>query len=356
MFPYVLLMFLPIAMSRIRFGRATPYAIEHTSNTAMKIFWGLLFLLLALRHETVGIDLKVYKRIYNIIDESSWGRALGRSPEIGWSFLNKLVAVLGGNFRWVIIIAAWMETYALSKAYLKYSEDSALTVVLFMNMMNFVILFSGLRQSIAIAMGLWAFEYVRQKKVMPFLGVVAMAIMFHTSAFMLLLMYPLYHVKIKKKWLLFIVPLLLIVYVFKQQVFSFLGLILSLFTDYDVTIQQTDAFAMLVLFILMAVFAFVVPDEQELDADTIGMRNFLLLSVALQMFASLHNTAMRMNYYYIAFIPLLIPRIIERRSERWKQVAVLARGFMLLFFIVFFFATAPADNLLDTFPYRFLWE
>lgn len=142
LFPYVLLMFLPIAMSRIRFGRATPYAIEHTSNTAMKIFWGLLFLLLALRHETVGIDLKVYKRIYNIIDESSWGRALGRSPEIGWSFLNKLVAVLGGNFRWVIIIAAWMETYALSKAYLKYSEDSALTVVLFMNMMNFVILFS----------------------------------------------------------------------------------------------------------------------------------------------------------------------------------------------------------------------
>lgn len=65
---------------------------------------------------------------------------------------------------------------------------------------------------------------------------------------------------------------------------------------------------------------------------------------------------MRMNYYYMPFIPLLLPRIIRYRSERWEQVAVVARYVLLVFFIVYFVVTAPADNVLDTFPYRFLWE
>jgi hypothetical protein len=66
---------------------------------------------------------------------------------------------------------------------------------------------------------------------------------------------------------------------------------------------------MLILFLIFTVFAYLVPDESKLDPDTIGMRNFLLLAVAIQMFAPLHSLAMRMNYYYIVFIPLLTVQI-----------------------------------------------
>lgn len=113
---------------------------------------------------------------------------------------------------------------------------------------------------------------------------------------------------------------------------------------------------MLLLFIVFAVFAYLIPDESKLDRDTIGLRNFLLLAVVLQMFASLHSLAMRMNYYYIAFIPLLLPKIIEYRSKTWNQIAVVARYAMIAFFVAFFFITAPNDNSLQTFPYRFFWE
>ena len=128
------------------------------------------------------------------------------------------------------------------------------------------------------------------------------------------------------------------------------------FVDYDVTMTMTGSVTALVLFIMLAVFAFLIPDGSKMDADTVGMRNFLLLAVVLQMFAPLHNIAMRMNYYYIAFIPLLIPRIIQHRSKRWAQVAVVARNIMVVFFLVYFFMTAPADNVLKLFPYKFFWQ
>ena len=97
---------------------------------------------------------------------------------------------------------------------------------------------------------------------------------------------------------------------FNKQIFSVLGSLIVRFTKYDASITQTGAFTMLILFAAFAVFAFLIPEDSALDAETIGLRNFLLLSVVLQMFAPLHTIAMRMNYYYIIFIPLLIPKIL----------------------------------------------
>jgi hypothetical protein len=113
---------------------------------------------------------------------------------------------------------------------------------------------------------------------------------------------------------------------------------------------------MLILFAIFGVFAFVIPDEAQMDKETIGLRNLLLLAIVLQMFVPLHNLAMRMNYYYIIFIPLLIPKIIKCSSARWNQVAVAARYILMLYLLIYFFDHAPSGNILDTFPYRFFWE
>lgn len=354
MWPYITLIVLPFLVRHIRVTNSIN--ATKSNERALKIFWILLFLMLIFRHETIGNDTTTYAYIFRTIANSSWSSALGRSAEIGYTVLNKVVSLVTSNFRWVLILSAILGVYHISKAYLKYSTDAMLTISIFIIMSNFILLFSGLRQCIAISLGFVAFELTRSKKWIPFLLVTILAMLFHTSAFMIAFMYPLYHVQIKKKRLFLIVPLLLAVFVFNQQIFAFLGSILNRFTDYDAEIQKTGSITMLILFIMFAVFSYLIPNESKLDRDTIGMRNFLLLSVALQMFAPLHNLAMRMNYYYIAFIPILIPRIIACRSRRWNQVAVAARHIMVIFFIIYFFLTAPADNVLHTFPYRFFWE
>lgn len=357
MWPYVLLVFVPIIIQETRHLKITfdSSEIKRRSKLPMIIFWSFLTLLLMLRSEKVGIDLSKYILIFKSMGVKSWGSAITRSAEFANNFMLKTIYELTADFRWVIVISAILSVAFISWAYVKYTSDASLSIVLYINMTNFILLFSGLRQSIAISLGFLAFEFVRRKKLIPFILVVALAMLFHTSAFMLAFMYPLYHVRITRKWLVGIIPVLLLLFLFNRPIFTFLGSILEQFTKYDSSITLTGSYTMLILLILFAAFSFIIPDESLLDDDTIGMRNFLLLTVMLQMFAPLHTIAMRMNYYYLAFIPLVIPRIIECRSVRWNQIAIIARYVFIIYFCFYFFFTVYQKNDLMTFPYRFFW-
>lgn len=360
MWPYILLIILPFLIQHIRIS----YSVTKDDSTsytklnsrAMVIFWIILFLMLIFRHETIGNDTKNYSYIFKEIAHSSWSKSVGRSVEIGYTLLNKIVALFTTDFRWLLVITSLLSICFVARAYIKYSDDTILTISLFITMSNFVLLFSGIRQAIAISLGFLAFECVKARKIIIFFVVVIIAMLFHTSAFMLVFMYPLYYARMTKKWLLAIVPILAMVFIFNKQIFGVLSVILMNFTKYDAEISSTGAGTMLIVFIAFFAFSYIVPEETNLDEETVGLRNFLIFSVALQMLAPLHSLAMRMNYYYIAFIPLLIPRVVKYRSERWEQVASLARYIMIFFFVIYFFITAPQDNVLHTFPYRFFWE
>ena len=194
-------------------------------------------------------------------------------------------------------------------------------MVLFAISSVLVILFSGIRQSIAIGIGMVAFGFVRRKQFWRFLICVILAMGFHSSAVLLLLLYPVYHVKITKNWLYWIVPVMITVYLINQEIFSFLLFILSRYSRFAGTISSTGAYTILILFAMLGVFSFLIPEEKKLSPDTVGLRNILLLVIVLQMFAPLHSLAMRMNYYFIPFVPILIPRIIRCRRKEMTQVA-----------------------------------
>lgn len=356
MWPYILLVAVPLIIQNKELCLTARDKQYRTKQLSMKLFWILLLVLLILRHDSVGRDLSTYRTIFQSIAQSDWKTAVFRNSEIGFNFLCKSISIFSVDFRYIIVISALLAVYSVSRAYIRYSNDTALTVSLLIITSNFVLLFSGLKQAIAISIGLLAFEQVRKRQIVVFLLITFIAMLFHTSAFMLLFMYPLYHLRLHKGSLLWIVPSLAIVFVFNEQLFSYLTNILALFTKYDGTIQYTGSYTMLVLFIIFAIFSYVVPDESSLDCDTLGMRNFLLFAVALQMFAPLHTIAMRMNYYYIIFIPLLIPRIINCCSQNWKQVAYTARHVMIIFFVSYFFIKVVSDNSLDAFPYHFIWD
>lgn len=356
MWPYFVLIFLPALIPLINKKPFTIRTEKWKNDNAMKLFWFLLFLLLILRSYDVGTDIRNYKNIFELISKNNWQWAAYRSSEYGWNLLNKAVSCITSNFRWILVISAWLPIMLLNRYYSKYSTDTVLTIALFINISCFVLMFSGLRQSISISLGLLAFECVMQKKKWSFVLCVAVAMTFHFSAFMLLLLYPACNVRVKKSWLYWVIPVLILIYVFNQPIFNFLGVLLASFTKYDAQIRLTGSYTMLILLLLFAVFSFVIPDEQLMDNETIAMRNLLLISVALQMFAPLHSLAMRMNYYFLIFLPVLIPRVIKYRRKRFSQIAILSRYFLVVFFIGYFLIDAPKDNALATFPYQFFWE
>lgn len=69
-----------------------------------------------------------------------------------------------------------------------------------------------------MSLGVPAWYSAKDKKLVRFILVVLLAMQFHTSAFMLFLIYPLYYAKITKKWLWFVVPCMVALYFFRMPI------------------------------------------------------------------------------------------------------------------------------------------
>lgn len=352
---FYILLLVPILIQHITV-KNYPIGYQKKNKAVLSFFFCMLTVLLMFRHKSVGSDTNHYMQIFSRFSKLEWEHLASTHYEIGFAVFNKVISVFSKKPQVFISVAAIAVSLMIYPTYKRLCVDPSLTIVLYCTMSTFVMMFSGIRQMLAIGIAFLAYECVRKHKLLLFLLLALLAMSFHTSGFMLLFMYPLYHAHITRKWLYVMIPAMVLVFVLNRPIFSVLAALLERYTQYDGSISSTGAYTMLILFLAFSAFSFLIPDESSMDRETVGLRNFLLLALVLQMFAPLHTLAMRMNYYYIIFIPLLIPRIIAYRSVRWRQVATLGRHTMVVFFLVYFFIYAYGGNNLHVFPYHFFWE
>lgn len=350
---FVILLLVPMAIQHLEVPGIN---YQRRNRAALVSFFVIMYIMVAFRHDTVGTDTTNYVNIFQHL----YSKRIDSLNDIGteplFTVFCRLCGYLPYDDRFFFAVSALIPIWGIGRFYCRESEDASLTIVLFAISSVFAMLFSGIRQCFAIGIGIMAFSFVRQSQFWRFLICVILAMGFHNSAVLLLLLYPTYHVKITKKWIPWVASIMIVVFVFNRQIFSFLLVILSQYSRFEGTITSTGAYTMLILFAMLGVFSFVIPDEDKLDVDTIGLRNILLLVIVLQMFAPLHAFAMRMNYYFIPFVPVLIPRIIRCRKKEMRQVARITRHVMVIVFSVYFFASLLPSRPLNIYPYHFFWE
>ena len=375
MLPYVILMFAPLLVYQVAVNKRnstngqgwsisigkTP-EIRHNS-LIVPVFFVLFFLLLSLRHETIGRDLANYHYFFTAYSSISFKAIWTADLDVLYVLLNWIVGQFTDNFQIFMMIVAAITVLPVAKLYSEDKQYGFLKVVLFMNMSVFIMLFSGLRQMIAVAIGILAYHFVRTKKPLRFLLLALIALGFHHTGFMILLYYPLYHLKLNKNQQWFFIPVAAAVFVFNKQIFGWVtDLLFSILGEkYDVEVQETGAYLMIVLFALFAIASFFFLDEEKMDAETRGLRNFLLMTLLLQCFAPVHTLSMRMNFYFIIFVPIVVPKILKHCKDNIKDVAEVARIVMVGFFVVYYLYKAYVScqtgiSSLDTYPYIPFWE
>lgn len=354
---YYLLILVPILVSlvqnrrQLRIGGDTR---EDEPRGALSAFFLIFLGLLMCRGMSVGADMPSYRYYFEKIGRYSWRAMLAyREMEPGYVMLNWLVAQLTKNYHHFVAVVSGAAVLPIAWFYKRTAEKPVLTVLLFACVAPVSMYFSGLRQILAMAFSYPLWYCARERKPLRFLLLVLLAMSFHKTAFVLLVLYPLYSLRITPAWLLLLMPALAAVYAFKRPLL--LGLI-RLFWEKETRLVETGATTVLILLILFAVYAYVIPDERKMDKDTAAMRNVLLLSVAIQCMAPIHQTVMRMNYYFLPFIPLLIPRIAGRSKRNYYGLANLSVAVMTGFFLFYFFWHCYTDaDILCIYPYVPVW-
>ena len=229
MWVFYILMLIPIAMQHfVTEGR--PFDYRKKNQNALLAFFVILTILVALRHESVGNDTRNYINYFELYSKTSWAQLVKSDMELGFAVFNKLASLVTQEPQVFFAIVAIATTVMIYPTYKRLCIDASLMIVLYVFMSTFVMMFSGIRQMIAVGIGFLAYECTRNKKLVLWAFCVVLAILFHASAFMLIFMYPLYHARITKKWLFAVVPAMVIVFVFNEQIFSYLGMFLSRYT------------------------------------------------------------------------------------------------------------------------------
>lgn len=358
MTPYIILFTVPtiiwIMNDKIRINVGNKM-LHQTKSLSIDAFMLIFLFLLAFRSISCGMDTKQYLRLYEQYSTSDFLALIKNGEhEIAYKLLNKTTGVIFDNYQFFLAVTAIICVFPLWYFYKKETDCAPLTMALFLSVAPFAMYFSGIRQSIAMSMGILAWYAAKNKKIWWFIVVVLLAVQFHTSAFILFLLYPLYYAKITKKWLWFVVPVMLILYIFRTPVFNYL--MQFLWDDYNTT-AETGAFMIFLLLILFAVYSYVMVNDGELDQDTLAMRNILLLSVVMQMFAMLHPLSMRMNYYFLIFVPILIPRIATKCKKEFTSIGKLSVVIMIVYFLYHFVMMMVTDNdPLNAYPYVPFWN
>jgi hypothetical protein len=155
-------------------------------KNGLKVSYFLIFLFLALRFD-YGNDYAIYYNDYlslqSLEDEDFYYKA----NEVGWLYLNYIFKYVFGDLGFYVMIAAIASftCYVFYRFTIKYIPSTYYafgTALLLLEPNNILVLSSGIRQAIAVAIFLLSFEFLTQKKYLYYVTGLIFASIFHTSA------------------------------------------------------------------------------------------------------------------------------------------------------------------------------
>lgn len=316
-----------------------------------------IFLLLALKKDTVGIDIIGYKQQYLLSAAVPWGNTSYVYFEPGYIQLMKVFSKLGLDFQ---IFAAAIYAVCCSAYYRfieRYSKNAALSLLIFICYQFLVFYTSGLRQALTMAICIYAYLLLDSKwgkiwqRYAASVLLVILAATIHKSALLFLVVLVLHGWSSQKvHWVLMGAGLAVSVVARPLVLRIINALIGEIRMGGGITLGGNMIF--LVGLTLFCVIAYYQRTERETDPFQTASTNVLMMAVIAQILFS-GSTLLRSAMYLTLFLIPGLPCALKRYDRR---IEILLTWFLGLFLIVLFWTDTLAINQLNLCPYLFFWQ
>lgn len=300
----------------LRYDNSTWNFCNITRSRKRLIFWLSLplFILGILRGDTVGGDLEYYLAYFDAFCRlNSFGNVSDvSSQEPGYQLYTYLISRLSSSH-----LAFFFFTYVLSligPVYLiaKYSKMPLYSFFLYFALGFYTNTFNNVRQSIAISICFLGFRFLFQRKFYKYVGMAILATMFHYSAIITLLLYPLVGNKVTiKKIILYLTTGAGLYILASVTILSFfINLLAFKYGDMELAITSESAGFGMMTFYALVLFCelYLYKSKKKSSHQNIERMSFFiqlqLLALLCQMFAPLFASMVRMTYYF--FIPIIV--------------------------------------------------
>lgn len=328
------------------------------------IFLQLIWLICLRDTVSVGVDMYRYSKTYATLSQSKFiDSFLYNKGSSGLYYLsNFLFSKIGFSFEQFVVIISVFSVGTVGWYIYKYSPKPILSIFIYMGLGTYLFAFSGLRQTVAMAVMLIAIDRYNNGLKYQTVIYITIACLLHTTAIVMIPYFVISKMKITKFIVMAYLLLMSIFIMFRVQ----LGNLITLIYDVDylgkyessVSLGGTAILFILILLLFLLINYGYLRRESEKE---IGLLHSLILTVIIQVMSSFAYAFTRVNYYYMqSFIILALPESLEK-SKLNKRFKTGASAFektvsllIIIVMLVLYFTSINSDTTLLN--YTFFWE
>lgn len=332
------------------------------SHKSFIIYAMVLFILQSgLRNVAVGTDTYAYYLDFESVYYLSWDSVLdpffifittGSGKDPGYLILVKLFVSIIPSYRAFLLLVAISFFFSLGRILYKYTKSNyevLVALALYQCMYYSFFSITGIRQTIATSILLFAVPYAIDKKKWKFILLVFLAATQHKSALLFLPFYFLGYIKNTKRVMLLafvsFIPMLLFGGAIAKYLTS--GTVFEQYAGYLEGSEKAGAYTFAVYMILLCVFTVV--KMKTINSESLS--NYIFVSavavaLALTPLTAIDPNNMRIVQYYSIFGLLILPKICGAYSQSTKD-----RNLYIVLFVFFGIYTLVRNN-----DYAFFWQ
>ncbi len=297
-----------------------------------QVFSGIAALLLigiaGLRYETGG-DWDTYAELFGTFP--TFSRLIGHPVELirqpveeGFTLLCALIKSLGGTVQHLFFVVTTINILLITSALQKYTKYPVVALLCYYGLLYFQLEMIYIRQATAVALCFFALQYIRPRKILPYVIFILLACTFHRVA---ALMIPLYFLLDRKlpAWVYLVVvgigAVLMLAGIpwIKSLFFTVAGWLGSNYADKAEYYAENSLFAvnrgLSIGFILnLAMLAVVLLFKRKLEELPNGtiMLNMFALSLVLYYYCfELVEVSNRIRMFFLIGLIVLLPMVLE---------------------------------------------
>lgn len=294
----------------------------------------LLFAVYGLRDcSTIGGDSSSsYLHQFQRMPGYTWSDILsGEEPyNVGYRILNKAVSdVTNGDYQFFIALIAAFVTLCFGRMIYKYSPNPLASILYHFGLLLYTFHFNALKQSIAMAFLMLAFDQIINRKPVRFVLLTTLAALFHFPAIVFLPAYWIAKLKPGRNYLVLLAIALLLTYLFRSQL---LTAMLNLYKDDGIVAVSMEGIQFLrtkalIMVVIVAVTILLRKPKKEDRVYSI-LLEFMGLAIIFQTFCGYNNIFERLADYYFQFSVVFIPMVFDKNADReplfsWRLISVI---------------------------------
>ena len=296
-----------------------------------------MFALIAFRGADMGADTGGYLRFFSEMVNTPWSRIFIVNDktyefEAGFVLFEKIATLFTQNPKIYQVIYSAIYLVSVVTFANRIEKRNFSFLFFFATIGLYTFMFTGVRQCLAMSILLWSYPYIKKRKLLPFLLILALAFSFHKSAILFIAAYFIYNRRL-------IWQNSILYAVFAALAYLNIGIIQEWFNDaldYDYGVESTGngiiffaVIAVITAFALFVVFYYKQQTPEFTGFINIGIITFILWCLRL-----VTRVAERPSYYFMFFsAAMLCYAIDEIPNKRDKEIIgiFIYASFLVLF-------------------------